>query len=223
MTESIGPFRNRHEAGRRLAEELTQYEDEGVVVIALPRGGVPVGFEIAKRLAAPLDVVVVRKVGVPRHEELAMGAVASGGVLVRNDDVIDALGIDGDVIEAAAETKRAEVSNRERAFRGERETPDLDGRTVIVVDDGIATGSTMRASLRALRQSGADRLVVAVPVASETACREMKELADEVICLVATDQLIAVGQWYLDFDQVSNEEVVELLDEAASVPAGDER
>lgn len=223
MTESIGPFRNRQDAGRLLAEELTQYDDEEVVVIALPRGGVPVGFEIAKRLAAPLDVVVVRKVGVPGHEELAMGAVASGGVLVRNDDVIDALGIDGDVIEAAAEAKRREVSDRERAFRGERETPDLDGRTVIVVDDGIATGSTMRASLRALRQSGAHRLVVAVPVASETACREMEEFAEEVVCLVATDHLIAVGQWYLDFDQVSYKEVVDLLDEAASVLAGDER
>lgn len=223
MIERIGPFRDRKEAGQRLSEELTDYADEDVVVMALPRGGVPVAFEIAKRLEAPLDVVVVRKVGVPGHEELAMGAVASGGILVRNDDVMTALGIDADVIEAAAERKRREVSAREREFRGDRETPELTGRTVIVVDDGIATGSTMRASLRALRQSGAGRLIVAVPVASETACREMGELADEVICLVATDQLLAVGQWYYDFDQVSSDEVIELLDEAASVLAGDER
>ncbi|MBW3666619.1 MAG: phosphoribosyltransferase [Actinobacteria bacterium] len=223
MTGPIGPFRNRQEAGQRLAEELAGYGEEDVVVIALPRGGVPVAFEIAKELQAPLDVVVVRKVGVPGHEELAMGAVASGGVLVRNDDIISALGIGDDVVEASAEAKRREVSARERAFRGDRETPELAGRTVIVVDDGIATGSTMRASLRALRQSGAERLVVAVPVASETACREMRELADEVLCLIATDQLIAVGQWYLNFDQVSSEEVVELLDAASSVHVGDEQ
>lgn len=223
MAAPIGPFRNRQEAGQRLAEKLAGYGDEDVVIMALPRGGVPVAFEIAKELQAPLDVVVVRKVGVPGHEELAMGAVASGGVLVRNDDIISALGIGEDVVEASAEAKRREVSARESAFRGDRETPDLKDRTVIVVDDGIATGSTMRASLRALRQSGAERLVVAVPVASETACQEMRELADEVLCLIATDQLIAVGQWYLNFDQVSSEEVVELLDAASSVHVGDEQ
>jgi putative phosphoribosyl transferase len=223
VTRSIGSFQNRTEAGRVLAEELAGYRDEDIVVMALPRGGVPVAFEIAKELQAPLDVVVVRKVGVPGHEELAMGAVASGGVLVRNDDVISALGIGEDVIEAAAARKRAEVAEREHAFRGDRQTTDLEDRTVIVVDDGIATGSTMRASLRALGQAGAERLVVAVPVASETACDEMRELADEVMCLIATDALIAVGQWYVNFTQVSNEEVVEILDQASSVLTGDER
>lgn len=220
MTAPIGPFRNREEAGRRLAERLSGYADQNVVVMALPRGGVPVGYEIARALQAPLDVVVVRKVGVPGHEELAMGAVASGGVLVRNDDVIAPLGIREEILEDAAAEKRQEVEARERVFRGDRETPDLAGRTVIVVDDGIATGSTMRASLRALRQSDAERLVVAVPVASETACREMRDFADEVICLIATDQLIAVGQWYRDFAQVSDREVVELLDAAARISAG---
>lgn len=175
------------------------------------------GYQIAESLGAPLDVVVVRKVGVPAHEELAMGAVASGGVLVRNEEVISSLGIDKATIETAAEVKRREVVARERAFRGDRETPELEGRTVIVVDDGIATGSTMRAALLALRERGIDRLVVAVPVASETACDEMRSLADDIVCLIATDQLIAVGQWYLDFRQVSDDEVVSLLDSAASV------
>lgn len=220
MGRSYQPFENREEAGRLLAAELGAYEDHDAVVMALPRGGVPVAFEVAKTLRAPLDVVVVRKVGVPGHEELAMGAVASGGVLVRNEEVIAGLGIREETIEAAAEDKRREVSIRERAFRGDRETPDLEGRTVIVVDDGIATGSTMRASLLALRRRGPDRLVVAVPVASRTACEEMRELADDVICLIATDDLIAVGQWYRDFEQVPDPEVVELLDAADSISAG---
>lgn len=149
-----------------------------------------------------------------------MGAVASGGVLVRNDEVLAGLGISDEAIAAAAEDKRREVSQRERAFRGDRETPDLEGRTVIVVDDGIATGSTMRASLLALRRRDPARLVVAVPVASKTACEEMRSLADEVICLIATDDLIAVGQWYRDFTQVPDREVVELLDTADSISAG---
>lgn len=220
MGGSYQPFENREEAGRLLAAELGAYEDHDAVVMALPRGGVPVGFEAAKALRAPLDVVVVRKVGVPGHEELAMGAVASGEVLVRNEEVIAGLGIREETIEEAAEDKRREVSIRERAFRGDRETPDLEGRTVIVVDDGIATGSTMRASLLALRRRGPDRLVVAVPVASRMACEEMRELADDVISLIATDDLIAVGQWYRDFEQVPDPEVVELLDAADSISAG---
>ncbi|MGH8947083.1 MAG: phosphoribosyltransferase [Acidimicrobiia bacterium] len=221
MTRLHQPFQDREEAGRRLAHELARYRESEPVVLALPRGGVPVGYEIAKALEAPLDVVVVRKVGVPEHEELAMGAVASGGVLVRNEDVISGLGIPEKVVEAAAEAKRREVAAREGAFRGDRETPDLEDRTAIVVDDGIATGSTMRAALHALRERGIDRLVVAVPVASETACEEMRGLADDVICLIASDQLIAVGQWYRDFSQVSDDEVVGLLDAAASVTAGE--
>lgn len=213
------PFQNRAEAGQRLAEELARYEDDDPVVLALPRGGVSVGFEIARALQAPLDVVVVRKVGVPGHEELAMGAVASGGVLVRNEDVIGGLGISEEIIDRAAEAKRQEVSTRERAFRGARKTPDLKGKTVIVVDDGIATGSTMRAALLALRERDIGHLVVAVPVASESACNEMRSLADDVICLIATDDLIAVGQWYRDFSQVSDDEVVSLLEDAARVSA----
>lgn len=220
MRGAYQPFENREEAGRLLAGELAAYEDRDVVVMALPRGGVPVAFEIAKALRAALDVVVVRKVGVPGHEELAMGAVASGGVLVRNDEVIAGLGIREETIEAAAEDKQREVAIRERAFRGDREAPDLEGRTVIVVDDGIATGSTMRASLLALGRRDPHRLVVAVPVASRTACEEMRSLADEVICLIATDDLIAVGQWYRDFVQIPDREVVDLLDAADSISAG---
>lgn len=220
MTIQHQPFRNREEAGRRLAEELERYRDSDPVILALPRGGVPVAYEIAKALEAPLDVVVVRKVGVPGHEELAMGAVASGGVLVRNEDVISGLRVREETLEKEAEVKRQEVADRERAFRGGRETPDLEGKIAVVVDDGIATGSTMRAALKGLRERAIGHLVVAVPVASETTCNEMRALADEVICLIATDQLIAVGQWYIDFSQVSNEEVVELLDTAASITAG---
>jgi predicted phosphoribosyltransferase len=223
MTSLHQPFRDRQEAGRLLAQELAGYnKDSGLLVLALPRGGVPVGYEIAKALEAPLDVVVVRKVGVPGHEELAMGAVASGGVLVRNEDVVAGLRIPEEIVESAAELERREVAARERAFRGDRKTPGLEGKTVIVVDDGIATGSTMRAALRALRQRGIGRLVVAVPVASETAYRQLRALADDVICLIATDDLIAVGQWYRDFSQVTNDQVVRLLDAAASVTA-DER
>ena len=209
------PFRDRTEAGQLLAEKLTAYAGRhDVQVLALPRGGVPVAYEVAKALRAPLNVFVVRKLGVPGHEELAMGAIASGGVCVMNDDVVRALRIPERVIESVTARERQELERRERAYRGRRPAPDVEGRTVILVDDGLATGSTMRAAVAALRRLGPGRIVVAVPTAARSTCEEFRHLADECVCDITPEPFYAVGLWYADFSQTTDEEVRALLEQA---------
>lgn len=213
-------FQNRYEAGRFLASRLRHLANRpDVVVLALPRGGVPVGFEVAKALNAPLDVFVVRKLGVPWQEELAMGAIASGGVRVLNQEVIQALGIPQNVIDAVAEEEERELERQEREYREGRPPLDVSGRTVILVDDGLATGSSMRVAAAALKKKRPARIVVAAPVASPATCAEFESQVDQVICGVTPDPFWAVGQWYTDFSQTSDEEVQDLLRRAASVPA----
>jgi putative phosphoribosyl transferase len=213
-------YANRREAGAALAAELSQYRSRGgVVVLALPRGGVPVGYEVARALEAPLDVFVVRKLGAPGHRELAMGAIASGGVRVLNRDVIGWYGISPAAIEATAREELAELERRERAYREGRGGLDLKGRTVILVDDGLATGSTMKAAVQAVRERGPARIVVAAPVGAPQTCNELQELADEVVCARTPQDFAAVGQWYADFSQTEDGEVRELLREAAEAAA----
>lgn len=210
-------FDDRTHAGRVLAEHLTEYADDpGVIVLGLPRGGVPVAYEVATALSAPLDVLIVRKLGVPGHRELAMGAIASGGVRVVNDELVRTLGIGRDDIEETARVEQAELEQREERYRRGRPPPDLEGRTVIVVDDGIATGSTMQAALTGLRQLGPAKLVVATPIASDTACAQLRGFADEVVCASTPSPFRAVGQGYRRFGQTSDAEVEELLARAAS-------
>jgi predicted phosphoribosyltransferase len=188
---------------------------DDVVVLALPRGGVPVGYEVAKALDAPLDVFLVRKVGVPGHEELAMGAIASSGLLVLDETLVRALGIDQPTLESALAAEARELARREAAYDGGRGPPEVEGKTVILVDDGLATGSTMRAAALALRPLNPARVVVAVPVASAETCREFDDVVDEVVCEVTPQPFRAVGMWYEDFSQTSDEEVRELLGRAA--------
>jgi erythromycin esterase-like protein/predicted phosphoribosyltransferase len=207
-----GLFRDRREAGRVLAEKLTAYANRSdVLVLALPRGGVPVGYEVAGALGAPLDVFVVRKLGVPGYEELAMGAVATGGVLVLNDQLVERLGIPQHIIDAVAARERQELARRERLYRSGRPPLDVRGRTVILVDDGLATGATMHAAIQALRQQNPARIVVAVPTASPETCEEMRARADDVICGITPEPFDAVGRWYRDFSQTTDEEVGVLL------------
>jgi putative phosphoribosyl transferase len=205
-------FRDRHDAGRRLASELRAYANRAdVIVLALPRGGVPVGHEVASALGAPLDVFVVRKLGVPWQEELAMGAIASGGVRVLDHDLIRMARVsDADVARVTA-AEQAELERREHQYRDDRPFPDLRGKTVILVDDGLATGSTMRAAVMALRQEGPARIVVAVPVAAPETCNAFRQIADEIICAETPEPFQAVGIWYDDFSQTTDEEVHELL------------
>ena len=211
------PFANRREAGAELASKLRQYAGQhDVVVLALPRGGVPVAFEVAEALDAPLDIFLVRKLGLPGHPELAMGAIASGGVRVLNDDVVRWYGIPARAIEAAAREEQAELDRREREYRQGRPLVDLRGRTVILVDDGLATGSTMKAALRAVRQRGPARVVVAVPVGAQASCEEFADLTEETVCARMPEPFSAVGQWYRDFSQTTDEEVRELLEEHAT-------
>jgi predicted phosphoribosyltransferase len=205
-------FQDRHEAGRRLAEALRPYaERDDVLVVALPRGGVPVGYEVARALRVPLDIMQVRKLGVPGREELAMGAIASGGVRIVSDNVVEALGIPDRVIATVAAAEAQELERRERMYREGRAFPELRGRTVILVDDGLATGSTMRAAAAALRSLGAQRLVAAVPVAPKETCDELSDVVDEVVCATMPERFGAVGEWYEDFSQTSDEEVRQLL------------
>lgn len=212
-------FRNRVEAGQQLAKRLTKYVNRpDVLVLALPRGGVPVGYEVAQALKAPLDVFVVRKLGVPGHEELAMGAIASGGVRVLNGSVVEGLSIPEDVIDAVAARELRELERRERAYRDDRPAPDMQGRTVILVDDGIATGSTMKAAIKALRQLEAARIVVATPTAALSTVREMGPDVDELVAVMTPADFAGVGQWYEDFSQTTDEEVRELLDKASQLP-----
>jgi predicted phosphoribosyltransferase len=223
-------FRDRRDAGRRLADKLAAYVNRpDVIVLALPRGGVPVAYEVARRLVAPMDVFVVRKLGVPGYEELAMGAVATGGVRVLNDQLVEHLGIPDQMIDAVASRERQELARRERLYRGSRPPPDVRGRTVILVDDGLATGATMFAAIEALRNQNPARIVVAVPTASPDTCEEMKQKADEVICAITPEPFHAVGRWYRDFSQTTDEEVAALLaqqsapenSKAAQGPAAD--
>jgi predicted phosphoribosyltransferase len=213
----LKPFRDRADAGRCLAEKLAAYAGRpDVLVLALPRGGVPVAFEVAQALGVPLDVFVVRKLGVPGHEELAMGAIASGGAWVLNDEVVGPLRIPGDVIRAVAAREMQELVRRERLYRGDRPAPDVRGQTVILVDDGLATGSTMRAAVAALRRLGPDRIVVAVPTAAPSTCAELGTEADECVCSITPDPFYAVGVWYDDFSQTTDLEVRDLLKRSAA-------
>jgi predicted phosphoribosyltransferase len=186
-----------------------------VLVLALPRGGVPVAYEVARALDAPLDVFLVRKLGVPGHEELAMGAIASGGVRVLNEDVVHHLRIPDEAIEKVARREQQELERREREYRGDRPPPEVSGRTVILIDDGLATGSTMRAAVMALRQQRPARIIVAVPAAAESTCDEFRAEVDEVFCAITPEPFYAVGLWYEDFSQTTDEEVRDLLERAA--------
>jgi erythromycin esterase-like protein/predicted phosphoribosyltransferase len=216
------PFRDRTDAGRRLAAKLSAYaKRRDVIVLALPRGGVPVGYEVARALGAPLDVFVVRKLGVPGYEELAMGAVASGGVRVLNDHVVQQLEIPDHLIDAVAAREQQELARRERLYRGGRPPPDVRGRTVILVDDGLATGATMHAAIAALRQLNPARIVVAVPTASLDTCEELRLEVDDVICAITPEPFQAVGRWYQDFSQTTDEEVRELLTRREQPDKGD--
>jgi predicted phosphoribosyltransferase len=207
-----GLFRDRREAGRLLAAKLTAYANRpDVIVSALPRGGVPVAYEVARALGAPLDVFVVRKLGVPGSEELAMGAVATGGVRVLNDQLVNRLGIPDHLIDAVAVREGQELARRERLYRGGRPLLDVRDRTVILVDDGLATGATMHAAIAALRQLYPARIVVAVPTASPETCEEMRAEVDDVICAITPEPFQAVGRWYQDFAQTTDEEVQDLL------------
>jgi predicted phosphoribosyltransferase len=208
-------YQNRAEAGRYLASKLTRYANRpDVLVLALPRGGVPVALEVAQALNAPMDVFPVRKFGVPGHEDLAMGAIASGGVGIRNREVVRALRIIDEEIEAIIAREQRELERRERVYRGDRPPPDVRGRTVILVDDGLATGSTMRAALAALRRQGPARIVVAVPIATPETCKNLEPEVDEIVCAVTPEPFYAVGLWYRDFSQTTDEEVRELLEGA---------
>jgi len=208
-------FKNRADAGRKLAAKLTRYADrEDVLVLALPRGGVPVAYEVAKELKAPLDVFLVRKLGVPRHEELAMGAIASGGVRVINQELINYLGIPDEVIDAIAAIEQRELERRMVAYRDDRPPPEVKNRIVILIDDGLATGSTMRAAAASLRLQKPRRIVVAVPVSSPETCNEFRSEVDEIVCAVTPQHFQGVGLWYDDFSQTSDEEVRELLKRA---------
>lgn len=205
-------FSDRRDAGNKLAQELSEYAGrEDVIVLALPRGGVPVAYEVAKALDAPLDVFLVRKLGLPGHEELAMGAIASGGVRVLNEEVVDALEIPDRIIDAAANREQQELERRERAYRGDRPPPVIDGRTVILVDDGLATGSSMRAAVRGIRARSPSRVIVAVPTASPETCEELETEVDDIICAITPQPFLGVGYWYRDFSQTTDEEVRSLL------------
>lgn len=209
-------FLDRRDAGRRLAADLADYTTRpDVRVLALPRGGVPVAYEVARALDAPLDVFVVRKLGVPGHEEYAMGAIASGGVVLLNEQVVRAAGVSQAAVQHVLDTERRELERREQRYRGDRPAPDVAGNTVILVDDGLATGSTMFAAVAALKQEHPAHIVVAVPTSSPETCDALRKEVDEVVCSITPEPFYAVGLWYDDFSQTSDEEVHELLDQAA--------
>jgi putative phosphoribosyl transferase len=208
-------FRDRTDAGKYLATKLLSYKDrQDALVLALPRGGVPVAFEVAQALRMPLDIFLVRKLGVPGHEELAMGAISTGGVRVLNEETVEYLRIPEHVIDSIAAEELKELKRRELAYRGNRPEPDVKGKTVILIDDGLATGSTIRAAAQALRQQQPARIVVAVPVSAPETCDEYRIGVDEIICAVTPEPFLGVGMWYLDFSQTTDDEVRDLLERA---------
>ena len=210
------PFANRREAGKELAGRLGAYRGRtDLVILALPRGGVPVAFEIAEALDAPMDIFVVRKLGMPGHPEFAMGAIATGGVRVMSQDVIRSYGIPPEQIEAVARAEHAELERREREYRGGRTPIELQGRTVILVDDGLATGSTMRAAVQAVRAHEPAGVIVAVPVGATSTCQELAAITDETICARMPERFSSVGLWYRDFSQTTDDEVRMLVEEHA--------
>ena len=208
-----GLFHDRRDAGRQLAGRLKKFANRSdLLVLALPRGGVPVAFEVACALGAPLDAFVVRKLGVPGHEELAMGALASGDVRVLDQQLIEILGLSDTEVSKVTDKARAELQRREALYRGSRPIPEVRGKTVMLIDDGLATGATMKAAIASLRQKEPETIVVAVPVAALETCEGLRDMADEVICAFLPDLFVAVGRWYRDFSQTSDEEVRLLLD-----------
>ena len=208
-------FRDRKEAGKLLAAQLAAYANQqDLIVLALPRGGVPVGFEIAQALHVPIDVIVVRKLGVPGQEELAMGAIATGGIRILNKDVVQFLNIPDEVIDEITAQELQELERREHLYRGERPAYDVGGRTVILVDDGIATGATMHAAVAAIKQRQPTRIIIAVPTAAPSTCNEFAAEVDELVCVIRPEPFIAVGYWYRQFSQTSDEEVRSLLEQA---------
>jgi predicted phosphoribosyltransferase len=212
-------FRDRIDAGQQLAAQLRAYAGRpGVLVLALPRGGVPVGYAVAQAIDAPLDVFLVRKLGVPGHEELAMGAIASGGVVVRNRGLIADLSIPDHVVDAVVAREQCELVRRERAYRDDHPPPDVRGRTLVVVDDGLATGATMLAAVQALREQRPAGLVVAVPVAAHQTCDALRPHVDDIVCAITPEPFRAVGVWYEDFSQTTDDEVRSLLAQAAGPP-----
>jgi putative phosphoribosyl transferase len=209
-------FHDRTEAGKLLAEKLKHYANQpDVLVLALPRGGVPVAFEVSRALRAPLDVFIVRKLGTPGHEELAMGAIASGGVRILNRDVVEAFGISPEMIQAVAAREGEELARRERVYRLNRPPPEIGGRRAILVDDGLATGLTMNAAIAALRKHNPARVVVGVPVASPATCDQFRSEVDEIVCAVTPEPFYAVGMWYQDFSQTTDQEIQALLEQAS--------
>jgi predicted phosphoribosyltransferase len=214
--ETHQPYDDRRHAGAMLAQRLAHLKGgKDVVVLALPRGGVPVAHEVSRALDAPLDVFLVRKLGVPGHRELAMGAIASGGVRVLNEDVIAAYRLPSDVIDRVADEEQSELERRERAYREGRAPVELRDRVVVLIDDGLATGASMKAAVEAVRLHGPTRIIVAVPVGSPESCREFADVADEIVCARTPEYFAAVGQWYRDFSQTTDEEVRQLLHEHA--------
>jgi putative phosphoribosyl transferase len=208
-------FLNRREAGRELARQLLQYADHSdVIILALPRGGVPVAYQVALALKAPLDVLIVRKLGLPGREELAIGAIASGGIQILNQDIVHALDIDQSIINSVLQQELQELARREESYRGNRPAPEIKDHTVIIIDDGLATGASMRAAVMGVRTQSPARIVVAVPAAAPQAIDLLQTEVDEIVYVIAPDPFDGVGKWYEDFSQTTDEEVSSLLDNA---------
>lgn len=219
MAATFHRFANRTEAGELLADALSGYTGRSdILILALPRGGVPVAYEVAKALSAPMDLWLVRKLGVPGQEELALGALAGKNIRVLNYDIVDLLNIDETVIDTIVAREQAELERRNRLYRQGKPPPAIEGKTIIIIDDGLATGATMRVAISSLRQAGAARIIAAVPVGAASTCDKIEEEADELICLHTPEPFYGVGQWYNDFSQTSDDEVLALLNNAATNP-----